>query len=134
MKNLEIAKELASIITENMNQGFVLLLSGEMGAGKTTLVKEILDQFDSEIEVTSPTFTIVNQYAENIFHLDLYRLYKSSEFKHLGLEEILTEKNIVFIEWADKLPQEWLRLCRGPGLSIKITKINEEGRKFEIIS
>jgi len=89
----------------------IILLSGQLGAGKTTLVKSALPEFN----VTSPTFSITNQYSETIFHIDLYRIQKEYEFENLGLEEILLEsKNLVFIEWPCRLPNYILDLIQNP--------------------
>jgi len=88
----------------------VYLLRGEMGAGKTHWVKNALPQYD----VTSPTFSIINQYADNLYHMDLYRLERDSDFLHLGLWEILMDRgNTVYIEWPERLPKRYIDLIKG---------------------
>jgi tRNA threonylcarbamoyl adenosine modification protein YjeE len=79
---------------------FVVLLHGEMGAGKTTFVRDVLKKIVKNTTVTSPTFTIINQYAENIFHADLYRIKDKTELENTDFFEILYGDNVFFIEWA----------------------------------
>ena len=110
-----------------MQEKTVFLIDGEMGAGKTHFVKSLVP------EATSPTFTIINQYRENIYHLDLYRLEREEEFYHLGLEEILNGDNIVFIEWAEKLPPVWRDMISGLIVRVKICKL-EDGRREVTVS
>ena len=70
-----------------------------MGSGKTTFVREYAKQFIPSAHVTSPTFTIINQYADNIFHADLYRIRDVQELYNTDFFEILNGENIFFIEW-----------------------------------
>lgn len=85
----------------------VWLVKGEMGAGKTTLVKQIVNQWGIEGTVSSPTFSIVNQYgtAEEkvVYHFDLYRLKNELEVFDIGLEEYLNSGHLCLIEWPEKL-------------------------------
>ncbi|MDR0384018.1 MAG: tRNA (adenosine(37)-N6)-threonylcarbamoyltransferase complex ATPase subunit type 1 TsaE [Christensenellaceae bacterium] len=93
------AKQTAKTLKKN--NGGVVLLYGEMGAGKTTLVSNIIKYMDKKIKVTSPTFPIINKYADNIYHCDLYRV---DDFESIGLYDILEDKNnMVFIEWPKNL-------------------------------
>ena len=93
---------------ESNKKPTVFLLSGEVGAGKTHWVKDFCrTQFGIDA-VTSPTFTIVNQYREDIFHLDLYRIENEQELDFLNLEEILSNGNWVFVEWHCRLPKRFL--------------------------
>ena len=84
----------------------IWLFQGEMGAGKTTLIKELSKQLGSKDDFSSPTFGIIHQYAiENsnrfIYHIDLYRLRSEIELDQLGLSEILDSNDFVFIEWPE---------------------------------
>lgn len=85
----------------------VWLLKGEMGVGKTTLVKQIVNQLGVEGTVASPTFSIVNQYGltdgKVIYHFDLYRLKNELEAFDIGLEEYLSSGHLCLIEWPEKL-------------------------------
>ena len=112
----------------NKGQGIVLL-HGEMGAGKTTFVTWALQGLDAM--VTSPTFSIINQYEPNIFHIDLYRVQNPDEFENLGLGEILTDSNIVFIEWAKNLPAKYQELIPA-GIEILIEQQENDRRRVTI--
>jgi tRNA threonylcarbamoyladenosine biosynthesis protein TsaE len=85
----------------------VWLLKGEMGSGKTTLVKQIVEQLGVEGTVASPTFSIVNQYGNSggkvVYHFDLYRLKNELEAFDIGLEEYLNSGSVCLIEWPEKL-------------------------------
>lgn len=89
----------------------LLLLRGELGAGKTTLVKGIAQAIDAAEpdEVTSPTFTLLHEYEGTregkpikLYHIDVYRLESERQLETLGLDELLTPDSLVLIEWGDK--------------------------------
>ncbi|HUA92330.1 MAG TPA: tRNA (adenosine(37)-N6)-threonylcarbamoyltransferase complex ATPase subunit type 1 TsaE [Terracidiphilus sp.] len=89
----------------------LLLLKGELGTGKTTLVKGIAQALDAAEpdEVTSPTFTLLHEYEGTrdgkpmkLYHLDVYRLESERQLETLGLDELLTEDALVLVEWGDK--------------------------------
>ncbi len=86
----------------------VLLLEGDLGSGKTVLARGIVEGLGGDPqEVTSPTFTLVNQYLTPrglVYHLDLYRLDTLKDLYSIGIEDILASDTIVIVEWADKLP------------------------------
>lgn len=92
-------------IAAEIKPGTVLALQGELGAGKTTFSQHLLKELGITESVTSPTFTITNQYqtpsGQPIYHLDLYRLKNASELQQLGLDEILISPNITIIEWPE---------------------------------
>jgi len=82
------------------------LLDGDLGAGKTTLVKYYMRLLDRENEVSSPTFGLINQYGandESVFHMDLYRLESEKDLLEIGIFEILETKYPVFVEWPNLL-------------------------------
>lgn len=83
----------------------VVLLSGDLGAGKTTLVRGIVAAIEGAQpdEVASPTFTLIHDYGAGVFHVDLYRLDRASQIDTLGLEEIFAQARLVLIEWGEKL-------------------------------
>lgn len=84
----------------------IILFKGEMGAGKTTLIKEIISQMRSQDETSSPTFSIVNEYETEmgkVFHFDLYRIKSEEEAMDFGIEEYLYSGNFCFIEWPVKI-------------------------------
>lgn len=84
-----------------------LLFYAEMGVGKTTLIKELVKQLDSKDVVSSPTFSLVNEYdspSGSIFHFDLYRIEDEMEVMDIGFEEYLETEAWIFIEWPEKIP------------------------------
>lgn len=88
----------------------VICLTGDLGAGKTTFVKGLIQKLTGTplTEIISPTFTYLNIYPGlvNIYHFDLYRLNSSNEFLQAGFHEFLKNKGICCIEWPDKLPDD----------------------------
>ncbi|MCS6302293.1 MAG: tRNA (adenosine(37)-N6)-threonylcarbamoyltransferase complex ATPase subunit type 1 TsaE [Nitrospira sp.] len=91
-----------------LHRGEVLALIGELGAGKTALVRGIVAGLDAPAaSVTSPTFLIVHEYQGRlpIVHIDWYRLQRLEETESIGLADYLTEETVVAIEWADRFPQ-----------------------------
>ncbi len=109
---LSFAKQFA----EKLNKDDVIILSGELGSGKTKFVEGILSYFNLENQISSPTFTIVNQYdAENfpIYHFDVYRLKNISEFYELGGDEYFGN-GLCLIEWGEMieeaLPEKYIEI------------------------
>ncbi|WP_366922916.1 tRNA (adenosine(37)-N6)-threonylcarbamoyltransferase complex ATPase subunit type 1 TsaE [Metallumcola ferriviriculae] len=132
---LFLAKEedtlkLGNSIGELIGPGNVLVLSGDLGAGKTTLTKGIAAALGVGEPVTSPTFSLLNIYngRYDIAHIDAYRLNNAQEGFDAGLEEYLPGDCVTVVEWPDNiaglLPQE--------RLAIKISRV-EDGRAVEII-
>lgn len=86
--------------------GKTLLFYGEMGVGKTTLIKEVAKQLGFTENVSSPTFSLVNEYPlknDSIYHFDLYRIKDENEALDFGIEEYFSTQNWIFIEWPDKI-------------------------------
>ena len=84
----------------------IFAFDGEMGAGKTTFITELLKQLGFQEIEGSPTYSIINEYETNrvkIYHLDCYRIESPNEIRNLGLDELLEEKAYFFIEWAEKI-------------------------------
>ena len=109
--------ELGRKIAEKLKKGMVVVLTGDLGSGKTKLTEGILGFFDLQDEISSPTFTIVNEYHTNkdlnIYHFDVYRLSDSDEFFAIGGEEYF-EKGACIIEWGemiqDVLPNDYVHI------------------------
>ena len=91
-------------VTQNFNHK-IILISGEMGAGKTTLIKQILIGLNVIDNISSPTFSIINEYTTKskdlVYHMDLYRINKIEELEEIGFFEYLESGNLCFIEWGE---------------------------------
>jgi len=103
---LEKVPEIAKDLIANVS-GRILLFYGEMGSGKTTLIKEIVKQMGVEDIASSPTFALVNEYhtknGERIYHFDFYRIEQEDEAYDMGIEEYLYSNNWCLIEWPEKV-------------------------------
>jgi tRNA threonylcarbamoyladenosine biosynthesis protein TsaE len=111
----------------------VVLLRGDLGAGKTTLVKGIAAAFEAaeEEDVTSPTFTLIHEYRgprANLYHIDLYRIDTQRELETLGLDDLRSEDSVLLIEWGEKFP----RLLRERDVEISLERDGENGRRIRI--
>jgi len=109
----------------------IVLLRGDLGAGKTTLVKGIAEGFGAARahEVTSPTFTLVHEYRGPdviLYHIDLYRIDTQRELDTLGLDDFLSPNCILLIEWGEKFP----RLQRQQNLEIALERVAETDRRI----
>lgn len=108
--------ELGKKIAAQLRKGLVIVLTGDLGSGKTKLTEGILKYFNLEDEISSPTFTIVNEYYANdlnIYHFDVYRLADIDEFYAIGGEEYF-EKGACIIEWGElieeALPKDYVKI------------------------
>ena len=124
--------ELGKKIAANLKKGDVIVLTGDLGSGKTKLTEGILTYFGLEKEISSPTFTIVNEYYTtnlNIYHFDVYRLEEEEEFLAIGGEEYF-DKGACIIEWGEMienmLPQNYTKIIFTRDLE------NENLRKISI--
>jgi len=111
----------------------LVVLRGELGAGKTTLVKGIAEAFNaaSHEDVTSPTFTLVHEYRgpkANLFHIDLYRIETAGALETLGLDDFMGGNNLLLIEWGEKFP----RFERERDVEIALERIGEEERRIQV--
>ena len=135
-ETLSFGKKLASFL----KKGDILVLTGELGSGKTKLTEGILTYYGLEDEISSPTFTIVNEYVKDnakIFHFDVYRLEDSSEFYAIGGEEYF-ENGICIIEWGeiiqDALPKDYIHIKferNDADENIRILNITSYGEKYD---
>ena len=108
----------------------VVLLIGNLGAGKTTLAKGIAvgRGVASTDEVSSPTFTLIHEYAPDVYHIDLYRLDEPGQVATLGLEELYDRDALVLIEWGERFPQ----LMPAERTEIRIRRTGEDAREIEV--
>ena len=112
-------------------RGLVIALSGDLGAGKTQLVKGIARGLGITTRVHSPTFTLVNIYSGGrlaLFHLDLYRLETREQILSAGIEEYLTPDGVAVIEWAENMQDEEFRMDNLR--RVKIEVLNETDRQI----
>ncbi len=102
----EISKVAQQILDENPHK--VILFHGEMGVGKTTLIKALAKELGVSGATSSPTFSLVNEYQTTnnqiVYHFDFYRLNKETEALDMGADEYFYSGNWCFIEWAEKTP------------------------------
>ena len=120
-------------LAELLSPPKLVLLRGDLGAGKTTLVKGIAAAFEAaaEEDVTSPTFTLIHEYRgprANLFHIDLYRIDTPRELDTLALDDLRGENSILLIEWGEKFP----RLVRERDVEIALDREGESGRRIRI--
>jgi tRNA threonylcarbamoyladenosine biosynthesis protein TsaE len=119
-------------LAAELSPPLLVLLRGDLGAGKTTLVKGIAEGFGAARaeDVTSPTFTLVHEYRgprTTLYHVDLYRIDSERELETLGLDDLLGPDCILLIEWGEKFPQ----LQRHPYLQITLEPVGEAERRIE---
>jgi tRNA threonylcarbamoyladenosine biosynthesis protein TsaE len=120
-------------LTELLAPPKLVLLCGELGAGKTTLVKGIASAFEAaaEEDVTSPTFTLVHEYRGPrvvVYHIDLYRVDSARELETLGLDDLRSDNSVLLIEWGGKFP----RLHQERDLEIGLERINQSERRIQL--
>jgi tRNA threonylcarbamoyladenosine biosynthesis protein TsaE len=99
--------ELGLRLAADLKPGSIVLLRGDLGAGKTTMVKGIAEAFQAAKadDVTSPTFTLIHEYrgpAVTLYHIDLYRIDTQRELDTLALDDLMTPQSILLIEWGEK--------------------------------
>jgi tRNA threonylcarbamoyladenosine biosynthesis protein TsaE len=121
---------LGEAIARELPAHAAVLLIGNLGAGKTTLAKGIVKGLGaaSADEVSSPTFTLIHEYAANVYHIDLYRLDRPEEVRTLGLDEIFDREAVVLVEWGERFPQ----LMPADRIEIRLTATGENTRHIEI--
>ena len=106
----------------------VVLLIGNLGAGKTTLAKGIALGLGAAApeEVSSPTFTLIHEYGGKLYHVDLYRLDQEREVETLGLDDLFEKNALVLIEWGEKFP----RLMPAGRLEIRLEQVSDDARRI----
>jgi tRNA threonylcarbamoyladenosine biosynthesis protein TsaE len=109
----------------------VVLLIGNLGAGKTTLAKGIVKGLGAAQpdEVSSPTFTLIHEYSPSVYHIDLYRLDREDQVATLGLDEILDRTAVVLIEWGERFP----RLMPEERTEIYLRTTGDDSREIEVV-
>jgi len=112
----------------------LVLLSGDLGTGKTTLTKGIVSGLGAarEEDVTSPTFTLLHAYGEGqrpVFHGDLYRIESLHDFETLGMEDLFVEPGVVILEWSERfpLPSPW------PTIRVRLEHLGGDARRLTVL-
>ena len=122
---------LGRLLARQLPEKAVVLLIGNLGAGKTALAKGILNGLGvaSVEEVTSPTFTLIHEYGDGrAYHLDLYRLDTVAEVETLGLDELFDRRAVVLIEWGERFPG----LLPADRVEIELTTEADESRTIQV--
>ena len=130
-ETIALGKELAASLAPPK----LVLLRGDLGAGKTTLVKGIAEGFEaaSQDDVTSPTFTLIHEYrgpSATLYHIDLYRVDTQRELETLGLDDLTDERSVLLIEWGDKFE----RFESERDVEISLDRVSENERLIKLIS
>ncbi len=123
---------LAARLAAEWQQPLVVLLIGDLGAGKTTFAKGVAEGLGvvRAEDVSSPTFALIHEYGDRgrLYHIDLYRLDTEAEIESLGLDELFSRPAIVLLEWAERFP----RLLPEERLEIRITARDDDSRLIRV--
>jgi tRNA threonylcarbamoyladenosine biosynthesis protein TsaE len=130
-ETIALGRELASLLKPPK----LVVLRGDLGAGKTTLVKGIAEGFNaaSQEDVTSPTFTLIHEYrgpSATLYHIDLYRVDTQRELETLGLDDLMSEHSVLLIEWGEK----FARFQNERDVDISLALTSEFHRDIQVTS
>ncbi|EFR33400.1 MAG: tRNA (adenosine(37)-N6)-threonylcarbamoyltransferase complex ATPase subunit type 1 TsaE [Peptoniphilus harei] len=137
LNNLKETEKFGIFLGENLKPGDVVCLNGDLGAGKTTLTKSIAKGLGIDDYVTSPTFTIVNEYygKTDLYHIDTYRLDDKIDVDYLGFDEYFYSDGVTIVEWAEKirdaLPEEYMEINIKSHDDKRDLEINYLGNRFD---
>lgn len=128
-ETVELGRRLAGMLTPPR----IVVLRGDLGSGKTTLVKGIAEGFEAaaQEDVTSPTFTLVHEYRgpkANVYHIDLYRVDTARELETLGIDDLISENSVLLIEWGEK----FARFERERDIEIRLERLGENDRRVRV--
>ena len=128
-ETIEVGRQIAKLLAAPC----LVVLTGDLGGGKTTLVKGIAEGFQAaeEEDVTSPTFTLIHEYrgpSVNLFHIDLYRIDTDRELLTLGIDDLIDSHSILLIEWGEKFE----RFRRERDAEIVIRRVGENEREISV--
>ena len=126
-ETIALGEQIAKALPERA----VVLLIGNLGAGKTTIAKGIVKGLGAAApeEVSSPTFTLIHEYGGGrVYHIDLYRLEKAHEVATLGLDELFDRKAVVLVEWGERFP----RLMPEERMEIRLEAVGDDERVIEV--
>ena len=128
-ETIALGRELASLLTPPK----LVVLRGDLGAGKTTLIKGIAEGFNaaSQEDVTSPTFTLIHEYSgpsATLYHIDLYRVDTQRELETLGLDDLMSEHSVLLIEWGEKFE----RFQNERDVEILLERVSDNERRIKV--
>ena len=126
-RSREATQAFAEAYAKTLKSGDIVLLDGEMGAGKTVFAKGIAKGLEIEEEVTSPTYAYMNDYDGRLFHYDCYRIESAAQAETLGLADYFDMGGICLIEWSQNIASLLPPYCK----RVRIIKINENERQIE---
>lgn len=117
-------------LAKQLSAGDIVAMYGDLGAGKTAFVRGMARGLDSQDPVSSPTFTIVNEYSGRLklYHFDAYRLASSDELYDIGWDDYTGSGGVCVVEWSENISD----IYDGTQTSVKIERISETGRKITI--
>ena len=124
--------EFGGRLARELRRGDVIALSGELGAGKTALVKGVARGLGIAVEVTSPTFTLIHEYGGGrlaLYHIDLYRIDSLPQALAIGIEDYLNGTGVTVIEWAERIAS----LLPPHTTRIRIESLGENTRRIEVV-
>lgn len=130
--SLQATDDIARQIASQIKPGDIIAFSGDIGVGKTTLTRSIVKYLGSYDFVSSPTFSLINNYKakNNIFHFDMYRITNEDELYSTGFFDYIDGNNILIIEWFENIKS----FFNNNVINIKLTYIDENSRKITITS
>lgn len=128
---LEQLPQLCQAITEELPNGGIVILQGDLSSGKTTLTQAFAQYLRLDESVTSPTFSLQQVYGEKLYHYDLYN-YGFEKFLSLGMLEELEREGYHLVEWGDEALIGWLIRGGFDTVVVKITKCDDESRYYEV--
>lgn len=114
---------------KTLKLGDIILLAGDLGAGKTTFVQGLAIGLGLDVEVTSPTYAYMHSYADKLYHFDCYRLKSGAEAEILGLTDYFDANGICVLEWAENIAEVLPQNCK----KINIQKVDENTREIEVL-
>jgi tRNA threonylcarbamoyladenosine biosynthesis protein TsaE len=130
-ETIALGRELSALLAPPK----LVILRGDLGAGKTTLIKGIAEglQAASQEDVTSPTFTLIHEYrgpAATLYHIDLYRVDTPRQLETLGLDDLISEKSVLLIEWGEK----FARFVKDRDVEISLERTGENDRRLTLVA
>jgi len=128
VKNEKQTKKLAKILAKEIKAPLILAFQGNLGAGKTTFIQSFAKALGIKSKITSPSFVLMKKY-KNLYHIDCYRIQSYKDILELDFQEIISNSNIVVIEWAEKIK----KILPKNTIWLKFKILSEKERKIQIL-